>query len=176
MYLRKLSHITVMFLCIVVFVVMPAKIFTYAEAMLDYKPPKFEQLKHSEGKVQWKGGRITSGTSGVLVNLNYFFCRVIKEGYSSCSPCYFTRKCDAQGRDDVADQFGKHVKITWYEYERLGRVVFSVEMDGVDVISYQDAVVRYASDVERAKDGIVFCALLFVLGVVMAVLYFLKSR
>ncbi|QOD84271.1 hypothetical protein IEZ30_07295 [Chromobacterium haemolyticum] len=174
--LHKLKLLVMIVFGIVFFVGLPAKIFTYAETIFYYKAPDFAMLKHSNGVVQWKGGRPTSGNSGVLVNSTYYYCRVIKEGYSSCSPCYFTGKCDEKGKVDAASELGKRVEIAWFEYGSIGRIAFSVKMDGVEMFSFQDAVARYRDDVDSAKKGIAFCVLLFVLGMVGSVLYHFKFK
>lgn len=145
-----------------------------------YEEPKIDQLNYSSGSVQPKFGRVYGGTSGILLNdREYYDCSIGGSGYSFCSLCFYVGKCDQVGRRDMADYPGVRVKIGWAYLPRFNhRIVFSIEKDGVSLVSYQESVTKYRRLVDEAKYGMKFnvALLIALLFFVWGYFAFLKGK
>lgn len=117
-----------------------------------YQEPKISQIQYSSGYVlPHFMGRVTGGNSGINLNGEYFYCFKNWSGYSNCTQCRFREVCNQEGKTDVAKMKGKLVTVGWFKTPLFGKIVYSVNVNGMVLFGYSDAIGVYRKNYEEAK-------------------------
>lgn len=144
-----------------------------------YHTPHKSDIKYSTGAVQYRPGMRTGGNSGILLGDNHFYycAPTAGAGYSSCSLCFFKGRCDEAGRMDFADKVGSRIKLGWVGMSGIqDRVVFSIEADGVVVVPYDSAVLKYEAKRQKAGDSMAGDIAFIVFAIVVDLILFCWFR
>ncbi|WP_159877075.1 hypothetical protein [Aquitalea denitrificans] len=141
-----------------------------------YHTPHKSDIKYSTGTVQYRLGKRTDGNSGILLGDNHFYycAPTAGAGYSSCSLCFFKGRCDEPGRADFADKVGSRIKLGWVGMSGIkDRVVFFIEVDGVVVVSYDSAVLKYEAQRQKARYSTVNDIIFIIFAVIVDLMFFI---
>lgn len=168
-----------------ILIVVGVNFFAISDALHDwalysnYRTPNKSDIKFSTGTVQYRVGRRTGGNSGILLGDNHFYycAPTVTASYSYCSLCYFKGRCDESGQVDYSYKVGSKIKLGWVSMSGVkDRVVFSIEADGVVVLPYDSAVLKYEALRQKAANSMVGDIAFIVFAIVVDLILFCWFR